>query len=428
MIDGIEGHAINVESLDADIVFDPATQEARVVANLSFQVNAKGGAPLFDLRQTVSALTLDGEQSGVERIKTEDLGEPTGFLSVLDADLEPCSRHVLNFEYELATPDASESLAPQWQGEDAVFWDFALSDTEVGNFLELWLPSNLCHDEFSFALNVTVESDVDHTPISNAAVSVDAPNQWTLTFPDNGVSHTSMFVLAPTRDLSSRSSQLELPRSGTVELEFYKLNSSEADLEAVEEQLRLDMAHFEESTGDYMHHRFTAYVKDERGGMEYDGGTVSSVAAMSHETYHSWFARGVRPLTQNDGWIDEAWTMYFVDQGFGSGAREEESLDELMVWPTPLSSSDPWSRITPFHSYFVGAFVFRWFAASIGHEALIEAMAEFYVQHAPGPVTTADLERHLHCTTDATDVREVFHELVYVRTGELDPEPAGYCE
>ncbi len=425
-IDGVEGRAIDVESLNAEVVFDPAAQKASVVANLSFQANVKGGPPIFDLRQTISTLYLDGEQIDLERVKTDHVGGTTGELRLLDADLEACSRHVLKFEYELSARDSLGAQTPTYADDQNVAWDFALSDTEVGRFLELWFPANLCHDEFSFTLDLTVKSDAEHTVITNGQQTLDASNEWSLTFPDDSVSHTPMLVLLPTQDVVSQSSQVDLPLSGTVELDLYTLRSSNIDLDLVEAQWKADMARFEASTGAYLYDRFTAYLHTERGGMEYDGGTVSSVSAMSHETHHSWYARGVRPLTQNDGWIDEAWTTYVVDEDHDG--REPDRLGELLEWPRPLFSGDPWSRITVFESYFVGSYVFRWIALAIGHEALVSAMAEFYQQNAPGPITSAGLERHLHCTTKTSAVREVFHGLVWGREGSPGAVPTGYCD
>jgi hypothetical protein len=48
---------------------------------------------------------------------------------------------------------------------------------------------------------------------------------------------------------------------------------------------------------------YRAYLHDERfiaffngsGGMEYEGRTTTSAPALLHETFHSWFARGIKP-------------------------------------------------------------------------------------------------------------------------------------
>src|SRR5262245_2831864 len=64
--------------------------------------------------------------------------------------------------------------------------------------------------------------------------------------------------------------------------------------------------------GPYSHgNRFTAYIwENQERSMEYDGAVTSNVAALEHEVFHSWYARGIKPASQNDGWIDEAWDNY----------------------------------------------------------------------------------------------------------------------
>ena len=44
--------------------------------------------------------------------------------------------------------------------------------------------------------------------------------------------------------------------------------------------------------------------------MEYEGGTTTATGPLSHETFHSWFARGVKPAAQADGWWDEGFTSW----------------------------------------------------------------------------------------------------------------------
>jgi hypothetical protein len=40
--------------------------------------------------------------------------------------------------------------------------------------------------------------------------------------------------------------------------------------------------------------------------MEYDGGTTTASGNLKHETYHTWWGRGLKPASQNDAWWDEA--------------------------------------------------------------------------------------------------------------------------
>jgi hypothetical protein len=49
--------------------------------------------------------------------------------------------------------------------------------------------------------------------------------------------------------------------------------------------------------------------------MEYDGRTTTGQPALQHETYPSWWGRGLKPASQPDAWMDEGWTFYQVDIG-----------------------------------------------------------------------------------------------------------------
>ena len=47
------------------------------------------------------------------------------------------------------------------------------------------------------------------------------------------------------------------------------------------------------------------------GGMEYYGGTITSVSALRHEVLHSYFGCSVVMRTYADSWLDEATTSWF---------------------------------------------------------------------------------------------------------------------
>lgn len=74
----------------------------------------------------------------------------------------------------------------------------------------------------------------------------------------------------------------------------WKLTSSPVDLAAPIGSIEGFLAANEASTGPYHHDdRFVAFLHI--GGMEYDGGTTTDVRALRHETFHSRWARGLKP-------------------------------------------------------------------------------------------------------------------------------------
>jgi hypothetical protein len=164
-------------------------------------------------------------------------------------------------------------------------------------------------------------------------------------------------------------------------------------------------------------------VIDFNGGMEYDGGTVSSVEALPHELFHSWYGRGIRPARASDGWFDEAWNEY--NTAFPLFPAEPIAADAP---PAVLCSDNPWSRTTPFTAYDEGRAVFAAIADAAGVAPLRASMQAFYAAHVLEPVSTQELERHLHCSLDVPAVRELFHRRVYGKQGAAPAVPDGYCE
>ena len=90
--------------------------------------------------------------------------------------------------------------------------------------------------------------------------------------------------------------------------------------------------------------RFVAFFNGS-GGMEYEGGTTTSTGALPHETFHSWYARGIKPASQADGWWDEGWTNFHDD-----GADDPLPFDfgdppVLLVLARPLAAQHARQRL-----------------------------------------------------------------------------------
>ena len=58
---------------------------------------------------------------------------------------------------------------------------------------------------------------------------------------------------------------------------------------------------------------------DAGGGMEYYGGTITSLSALRHEVLHSYFGCSVVARTYPDSWYDEAVTSWFEETARGQG-------------------------------------------------------------------------------------------------------------
>jgi aminopeptidase N len=129
--------------------------------------------------------------------------------------------------------------------------------------------------------------------------------------------------------------------------------------------------------------------------MEYDGATTSSVPALEHEVFHSWFGRGIKPARAADGWIDEAWTTWATSHRPEQPRFSAEPLG-LEEPPVELYPQHPWARRTPEEAYTDGPRLFAGLAYLFGGaERLRAAMAEWYQVNAGRLVTTDGLAAHL---------------------------------
>ena len=86
--DGKTAVPIDISTIDARLTFDGAASTASGDATLTFVVGPAAGRPMFDLRQTITGVWLDGAPLAVGQVLTRDLGGgPGAELRVLDVSL-----------------------------------------------------------------------------------------------------------------------------------------------------------------------------------------------------------------------------------------------------------------------------------------------------------------------------------------------------
>ena len=372
----------DVERIDARLRFDVASGVADAVAALDLLVDAPGGPLGVDLRQEVATLLVDD-------------------VAVVGGDFPPevgAGRHRLEVTYTLDTPDAEDARPVDWRG-DGVRLDFWMSDLAGGRYLEQWVPAPLCGDRFELALDVEVAAGRPHAVVTNAVAQEAAgPNRWQLRWGPGTTSLSPMVAVAPADEVV----WWDGVAAGGLGVRVARYVEVDADEAACGADVAAWLAYLSARYGPWAHptSTFTALVWDSGRGMEYDGATTSSVRALEHEVFHSWFGRGVKPATPSDGWIDEAFTSWATASSRNSLPRFAVlSVDEALSAvdsPVALYPQDPSNRRTPRESYSQGAVVFAGVAGALGGaERLREAMGAWYRAHAGGLVTTAGLRAAL---------------------------------
>ena len=307
VVDGLTAVPIDIQQLTAALTFDAATSSASGDATMDFVVGLQNGNPIFDLRQTITGVWLDGAPLAPAQASHHDFGGGTNAdLRVVESVLMAGSSHSLRVTYSLGPPQASTAGSYQpgltWSAGPRLAFNFGFTDLGAGRYLEAWAPANLIFDQFPLDLElVLLNTPVPHTVITNGTVTGLGPNHWSVSFPARFTALSTLLELRASDTLASLTDTTTLPVSGTtVSVEAWKLAASAVDLTAEIASLKSWLAADESAYGPYLHgNRFVAFLNV--GGMEYEGATTSGAGSLRHETLHSWYGRGVKPASQADG-------------------------------------------------------------------------------------------------------------------------------
>ena len=411
---GVKAVPVDFQSVTAGLAFDMSGSSAAGDATITFQNGAFAGRPVFDLRQPITGVWLDGMPLPLSSVLTRDLGGgPGAELKVLDKDLAAGSTHTLRLTYSIGLPASPPGggYPPglTYGAGGRLSWNVGFTDLAPGRYLESWVPANLIWDQFALTLTVKLTgTSVPHALITNGTSNALGDNHWRVNFPASSTAMSPLLELQPRDRLADAAATVTLPVSGsTVTVEGWKRAPNPAiDLPALVGNIAAWLSQNEQQVGAYAHgNRFVAYVQ--QGGMEYDGGCTSGIGALQHEVFHSWWGRAVRPASQADGWVDEGWNTYHDASGTGAVPLDYSAA------PVTLCGRNPYSRVTPSASYASGAALFSGLAALSSPASLAGWMREFYAVNRPKPSTTLQLESHLLARSGKAGTVDAFHRFVY---------------
>ncbi|HEX7836549.1 MAG TPA: hypothetical protein VF469_03750 [Kofleriaceae bacterium] len=416
-VDGLLAVPIDIRTIRAQFRFDAAGGSGAADATIEYVVGPTAGNPVFDLRQTITAAWLDGEAFPVDQLAAHQVtSAPLSSVRIIGTSQAAGAAHTLRVTYPVALPGSQirpRAYSPvlAWSDGARLRWSFALSDLNAGRYLEAWAPANLLFDQYAITLAITITGTPHaHALITNGQVTARGANDWVIAFPDRFTALSPLVELHPADRVESRSDTVALPVSGkVVTVEAWRPVDGSVDLAEQIAKIQGYLVANEAAYGPYLHgDRFVAFfAADHIGGMEYEGGTTTDGDSIRHETFHSWFARGVKPAGQADGWWDEAFTVYNVD-----GSNGAVPFD-FSAPPVTLCSLDPWQRTTPENSYTDGFRLWQGIAALLGTARLTSAMGDFYRAYAGQPASTQMLEELLVCRSGAPGVVDAFHRFVY---------------
>lgn len=422
MVDGLLAVPIDISGIAAVFTFDGAAMSAVADATITYEVGPTAGHPIFDLRQTTTQAWLDGVVFPVAQIAHHSFG--TGAftdLRVVESMQAAGSVHTLRVQYNLALPNSqlggSYLPALEWSAGPRLRFVFGLSDLNRARYAEAWLPANLPFDQYAIDLQIQIVNTMAaHSVISNGAVASLGTNHWQIAFPSRFTALSPLLEVRAFDTLQQHSGAVVLPVSGiNVTIDTWKPSGSAVDLPTQATAIGTLLSGNETDYGPYLHgDRFVAFFNGS-GGMEYEGGTTSSTGALAHEAFHSWFARGIKPASQADGWWDEAWTTFH-----DNGADDALAFD-FGDSPILLCTRDPWQRHTPSNSYSDGFRFWQGMASMLSVPTVNALMAQLYQTYKGQPLSTQNIEEFLLCKNGNPGIVDAFHRFVY---GLGNPSPA----
>jgi hypothetical protein len=421
LVDGLLGVPIDIQSIAAQLVFDAASSTATGDATLAYAVGPHAGCPIFDLRQTVTAAWLDGVPMAPAQLAHHDFGGgPNAELRIVDTSQPANSAHTLRVQYAVGLPqtDVLGNYTPHvaWDAGPRLRFNFGFTDLRPARYLEAFIPANLIYDQFQLTLEVQIlNTPIAHSAISNGAVTSLGANHWAIVFPDRFTALSTLLDIRATDTLTLATDSVTLPVSGTsVSIEAWKLNTDlGTNLTTAINDLKSYLASNETDIGPYLHgNRYVAFLSV--GGMEYEGGTTSVPSSLRHETYHSWWARGVKPARQQDGWWDEGWDVYHDNGAMGALPFNFSNP------PVELCSQNEWQRVTAGNAYSAGEAFWEGVAALLGVANLKSLMSAFYNANKGGVAATSDFEAFLLCRSGNPQLVNAFHRFAY---GFATPSP-----
>lgn len=296
---GSQAVFVDFESASYDITYNITEKRAVVKALMQLQLPEPGHV-VFDLINDPTSVKVDGAPVQARAIRTPN-NETT--VRVLDTAL-PVGPHTLEIEVPLST-----LVSYVDGGVKSAFW---VTDLEDRFYLERFIPTNLEYDNIKMDFTVNyVGRTLPHHVFANGNVTPVSDNQVKIVFPDYFTVNSLYFHTTPTNAVEVINFKFNSIDGRELPVTIYAAPGFEAsELGSFKTQTLRVLAELEQDYGAFRHNSVTIFnaslASMGLGGMEYAGATVTDLSSLSHELFHSYFARGMTPANGNAGWIDEA--------------------------------------------------------------------------------------------------------------------------
>jgi aminopeptidase N len=283
------------------IHLDPAIRDNQIVS----RVNLNGEELDFQDESDVRVISFDGtNQQAIE------------FQRSMPDD--PLNLNTLVIHYGLSL----SALYPRFSSE--------VSDLEGRGNEERFPCINAPHELAEHVITFRVYSQTPYRCIGSGLVveqeTVSGAQEWVLWTEQEVASYSVMFALMPEADTRYREQVID-----GVDVRLMAFNGGASIDEAVRiletwlPDLRNNLGPFPMPRG------FSVFLVSRGGGMEYYGGTISTLNALDHELIHMYFGCSTVNKTYRDSWLDEAIDKWYENTAFSTYSPIAEGYSSNMV-------------------------------------------------------------------------------------------------
>jgi hypothetical protein len=393
---------IDIKDIIVSFDYYPESHYADASARVEFFMRPGQVRPVIHFdpairHNTVSALSLDGELldiSSTADVRVLEYEETTQDALEFQRDLPFGVPHRLEIAYRLPLPE----LYPRFSTE--------VNDLEGRGNEEIFPTINTPHELARHRLTFRVHGSRAFRCIGSGHVvkTGAAPQEWVLDTEREIASYTLMFVLVPEDD-----TVLEERNIAGVDVRILAFVGGASVSEAFT-RLGPWLSELADNLGPFpMPRGISLFLVSSGGGMEYFGGTITSLWAMEHEVFHMYYGCSAVMATYRDSWMDEAinmWYAYSRDPSFSPINSDYRS--------NIVSGRSPVAVGFDLRAYDEGARMMEAVARELGGRAAMIAFLRYVHQLKQfTPFTTWDFLDFLE-SYSGVDMRSRFNNWLYL--------------
>jgi hypothetical protein len=389
---------IDIAEIDVTLTYHPQQAAVDGGARVRFRMRPGQRRPRihFDPAcrgNVISEWRLDGRAWADPRsaFQVVDVAGSTQQILEFVKEVDPAVEHELIVAYRLALPGGYPRFTTQ------------VHDLKGSGNEELFPTLNTPHELARHRITLRVDAAVPYRCLGSGRVERTANaafQEWLLDSEREVASYTLMFVLLPEADTRLREGVI----AGTpVRIAAF---AGGADVEAAWTELASWLPQLAAEIGPFpMPRGLSVFLVSGGGGMEYFGGTISSLPALSHEVFHMYFACSTVARTYRDSWFDEAITSWY-----------DQTYPDYLVPITDgyrsnmVSSRSPVAVGFDSRAYYQGTQIIETMARLLGGRGAMAAfLGDVYRRHAFAPFATMDLAEYFR-QYSGIDLRQEFQE------------------